>query len=523
MDKAYMRIDWKNKDVSKSTPINATNLNRMDEALDVIDNRVVELDSIASSADSKSTQVASDLEEYETSNDAALEVLRQAISSIPKFEIKVVETLPTENISPTTVYLVPNSSPSETDMYDEWIYANSKWEHLGSQTIDLSGYMQKTGGTFTGNVTFSECGLIFNDGNTNNANIGEDGSATFTGVTSPNFYGNATSATSSASTNRLAQSDTREENLTPGHYMTKGLGIHSEFKDSRIGLPSSYYDVITIVPWLDSSGGYPIQYASREGKCYRRYGVSLDDWSPWEDLSINHSTTDSLLTNHSVGRNGYTYNDLVNSTTVTFYTNWDDTTNFPSVYGSGMLIPCLDGSMKILTFQNHDGSWVKTIRPAGGTLTEWKSITEGGGGGEEEWTGTKADYESQESTIPVGMKVNITDDYVNPGNGTIYSYDEVVIGTYLGKPLYAKMCDFGVSYAIATTYKVITPSLIPTDMDIVPNASVFMITNDRSVRFVSPVTIYCENGSWKFKSIGEWSASANRHVYMYIEYTKTTD
>lgn len=245
------------------------------------------------------------------------------------------------------------------------------------------------------------------------------------------------------------------------------------------------------------------------------------------DLTKNRSLTDDILSHHSVGRDGYTYDMLVASRVPTFYTNWDDNEHFPGVFGSGQLIPCLDGSMKVLTFQNSEGAWVKTIRPQGGTLTEWKSITEGGGGGEAEWTGTKAEYEADKDNIPEGMIVNITDDYVEPtsggGGGIVYSFDEVVVGTYLGKPLYGKMCDFGVSYAIATTYKVITPSLIPTDMDIVPNASVFMITNDRSVRFVSPVTIYCENGSWKFKSIGEWSASANRHVYMYIEYTKTTD
>lgn len=43
MDKAYSRIDWENEP-SINTPINATNLNRMDNALNVIDNRVISLD-----------------------------------------------------------------------------------------------------------------------------------------------------------------------------------------------------------------------------------------------------------------------------------------------------------------------------------------------------------------------------------------------------------------------------------------------------------------------------------------------
>lgn len=135
------------------------------------------------------------------------------------------------------------------------------------------------------------------------------------------------------------------------------------------------------------------------------------------NLTKNTSLTDDILAHHSVGRDGYTYDMLVASRVPTFYTNWDDNEHFPGVFGSGQLIPCLDGSMKVLTFQNSEGAWVKTIRPQGGTLTEWKSVTEGGGGGSAEWTGTKAEYEAQKDTIPEGMIVNITDDYVEPTSG----------------------------------------------------------------------------------------------------------
>lgn len=43
MNKAYNPIDWKNEP-NTSTPINETNLNKMDRAIDTIDNRVIELD-----------------------------------------------------------------------------------------------------------------------------------------------------------------------------------------------------------------------------------------------------------------------------------------------------------------------------------------------------------------------------------------------------------------------------------------------------------------------------------------------
>lgn len=43
MNKAYNAINWKNEP-STSTAINETNLNKMDRAIDTIDDRVIDLD-----------------------------------------------------------------------------------------------------------------------------------------------------------------------------------------------------------------------------------------------------------------------------------------------------------------------------------------------------------------------------------------------------------------------------------------------------------------------------------------------
>lgn len=69
------------------------------------------------------------------------EEIDEKISLIPKFSIEVVETLPTENISETTVYLVTGTE-AESNIYTEYIYVNNAWECLGSQPvdIDLSNY-----------------------------------------------------------------------------------------------------------------------------------------------------------------------------------------------------------------------------------------------------------------------------------------------------------------------------------------------------------------------------------------------
>ena len=65
--------------------------------------------------------------------------LRKDITAIPKFAIEVVETLPVDNISGTTVYLVKEKE-SVGDLYTEYIYVKGAWENLGKQTVDLSSY-----------------------------------------------------------------------------------------------------------------------------------------------------------------------------------------------------------------------------------------------------------------------------------------------------------------------------------------------------------------------------------------------
>lgn len=65
--------------------------------------------------------------------------INNLISAIPKFNILVVESLPTSDISLTTVYLLKENEDGG-NLYTEYIYANGSWEILGSQKIDLTGY-----------------------------------------------------------------------------------------------------------------------------------------------------------------------------------------------------------------------------------------------------------------------------------------------------------------------------------------------------------------------------------------------
>ena len=67
---------------------------------------------------------------------------KQDLAGIPKFAIQVVEELPTQDISNTTIYLVPQEegAASGQDIYDEYIRVEDKWELIGNTDIDLSGY-----------------------------------------------------------------------------------------------------------------------------------------------------------------------------------------------------------------------------------------------------------------------------------------------------------------------------------------------------------------------------------------------
>lgn len=77
---------------------------------------------------------------YQTASDVA-----SAIAQIPKFQVKVVQQLP-ETGEKMVLYLVPKTSASGDDIYDEfvWIETTNKFEPIGSTTVDLSDYVKNT-------------------------------------------------------------------------------------------------------------------------------------------------------------------------------------------------------------------------------------------------------------------------------------------------------------------------------------------------------------------------------------------
>lgn len=80
---------------------------------------------------------------YKKSETFTKQEVNDLISAITTMDIRVVQTLPTEDISTTTIYFVPKATAGTNDVYDEYIYVSNAWEHIGSTDIDLSGYQTK--------------------------------------------------------------------------------------------------------------------------------------------------------------------------------------------------------------------------------------------------------------------------------------------------------------------------------------------------------------------------------------------
>ena len=63
------------------------------------------------------------------------------ISQLASLSIDIVETLPTTDISTTTIYLI---NVPDTTNYVQWMYINNAWANIGSTSVDLTNYYTKT-------------------------------------------------------------------------------------------------------------------------------------------------------------------------------------------------------------------------------------------------------------------------------------------------------------------------------------------------------------------------------------------
>jgi len=100
-----------------------------------------DLDNLSGYVDDQAGDIAVNAEaiaDETAAREEAVAALNERIDSIPTFDIKVVDTLPKEGV-PGTVYLVKEDGK---ETYSEYVYADGKWERLGTD-VDLSGYVPR--------------------------------------------------------------------------------------------------------------------------------------------------------------------------------------------------------------------------------------------------------------------------------------------------------------------------------------------------------------------------------------------
>lgn len=95
---------------------------------------------------------------YEDGKAGAIDlVARQRIDTLESSSLirKIVDSLPTEDISTTTVYMIPSQQSSQDNIYDEYMYINESWEKIGSSAVDLTDYLKRDGDSSNNTVTFT--------------------------------------------------------------------------------------------------------------------------------------------------------------------------------------------------------------------------------------------------------------------------------------------------------------------------------------------------------------------------------
>ncbi|MCM1556752.1 MAG: hypothetical protein NC087_04380 [Anaeroplasma bactoclasticum] len=96
--------------------------------------------------------------------------IQNLLSNLSLLRFEVVEELPNLSHRPDTnvIYLVPSSETTPSNIYEEWIVIDGKWELLGNTKIDLSNYINIHGNNGTETSSFENSGRI-------NANVTGDG------------------------------------------------------------------------------------------------------------------------------------------------------------------------------------------------------------------------------------------------------------------------------------------------------------------------------------------------------------
>ena len=160
--------------------------------------------------------------------------------------------------------------------------------------------------------------------------------------------------------------DTRSTNQPPSWYFSNyPRTTVNEFKNcSAIGLSNvgTHCNMITYVPWCDSSGGYPKQTAKVDGtgKEYWRVGTSASAWSAWQDaLGVANAANANANSAASAAKNAQSTADTAKANAATANSN---ATNAQSRVGT------------IETLVRASGNGVEVAKKVNGSYTSTKTL-----------------------------------------------------------------------------------------------------------------------------------------------------
>ena len=94
-------------------------------------------------------QVKAKIESYGYQN---AQQVQTAIANARHLRYQKVTALPATGET-NVIYMIPNTNTSGTNIYDEYMWIDGKWEVMGTTKATMDGYLPLTGGTLSGNLT----------------------------------------------------------------------------------------------------------------------------------------------------------------------------------------------------------------------------------------------------------------------------------------------------------------------------------------------------------------------------------
>lgn len=197
-------------------------------------------------------------------------------------------------------------------------------------------------------------------------------------------------------------------------------------------------------------------------------------------------------------------------------------TNSHANQGSGANVGVhQDGTL--LPTVNTDGQRVYSSKPGikSGTNnadsligdSNWGASSAGG------VSGTSANYELFTSR-PTNTSVLYCIKAKSQGNG--YSLDEQIVGTWIdGKPLYQKTTYLGVNINIAKPFRISNP--VENVQYVVGGNLIIFSSSDNQYIYIVAQFRNIGNNQLEIMPIDTWANDNNRHIYITLQYTKTTD